>query len=372
MRVALIEPSGRGGLAHYVYGLGNALARQGHHVVLLTALGHEAGCLPEAYQAVEVFDRFRTNPIRVVRTLLALGRQGIDIAHFHGAIHPEVYAPFLWLVRRLLRCPVVYTAHDLLPLKHPLARRAVGRLLTRPLTALVYHLSDVVVVHAANNRDLLLRLFSLRPDKVHVVPLGNYCFLETIAGGEAPPPTAGLKTVLFFGIIVESKGLLCLIRAFASVAARVPSSRLVVAGQPFQDCRPYLEEIERLGLGDRVQTDLRYIPMAEIPGYFQWADLVVLPYRDASQSAVLQVAYAFGRPVVASAVGGLAEAVEHRKSGILVPPDDEVALADAIVELLMHDALRVEMGCHARALATGRHSWEVVAAMTEMIYAGAT
>lgn len=371
MRIALIEPSGQRGLAHYAYCLGNALVRRNHEVVLLTAVGHETASLPEAYTTLEVFARFRTNPGGLLRALLALRGRGVDVVHVHGAIHPELYVPLLGLARAVVRRPVVYTAHDVLPWKHPLARGVLGRLLSGPITGLVYRLADRVIVHATENRERLLRRFPLPSEKVHVVPLGSYAFLEQIGAAPASPPTPGSRTVLFFGIIVESKGLLSLIRAFRHVATRLPSSRLVVAGQPFQDCRPYDGEIERLGLAGRVEADFRYIPMEEIPRYFRAADLVVLPYREASQSAVVQVAYAFGRPVVATAVGGLTEVVEHRKSGILVPPGDEGALADAIIELLTDDTLRGEMGTYARALADGRSSWDGIAATTERIYAGA-
>jgi len=368
----LVEPSGQRGLAHYVYGLGNALAARRHEVTLLTAIGHETAELTEAYRVMEVFARFRTDPIRLGRSLLTLSQERFDVVHFHGAIHPEVYAPFLWVVRRVLRCPIVYTAHDLLPLKGPLARGAIGPLLTGPLTRFVYRQASAVLVHAHENRERLLRRFSLRPETVHVIPFGNYCFMETLVDAEVSALGPEVRTALFFGIIVESKGLMDLIRAFRGVAARLPSSRLLIVGQPFEDCGPYRDEIERLGLRDRVVAEFRYVPLAEVPRYFRSADVVVLPYRDASQSAVLQVAYAFGRPVVATSVGGLRETVLHRQSGILVPPGDTRALTDALVEILSDDVIRLRMGAEARALARERHSWDRVVAMTEDIYTRAT
>lgn len=371
MRILLIEPSGRRGLDHYVYSLGNALTRRGHQVVLLTALGHETGILPAGYRVIEVFNRFRTNPAKVIGALGTLRHDGIDVTHFHGAIHPEMYGAFMWVVRRMLHCAVVYTAHDIVPWKHRLATGILGPLLTGPLTGMVYRLADVVIVHASENRERVLDRFGVEPDRVHVLPMGNYCFLEDLGkSGELEPGEPG-KSVLFFGIVVESKGLMDLLRAFRRVVDLEPSARLVIAGQPFVDVSPYLAEIERLGLADRVEREFRYIPLAEIPEYFRRAAVVVLPYSEASQSAVLQVAYAFGRPVVATAVGGLAEAVEHGKSGILVPPRDEVALADAIVELLADHALRASMGAYARELASSRHSWDRIAAMTEEVYARA-
>jgi glycosyltransferase involved in cell wall biosynthesis len=371
VHVVLIEPSGRRGLDHYVYCLGNALAERGHRVLLLTGIGHETAALRARYQAVELFDRFRTGFARLLRGLLALRREGVDVVHLHGAIHPELYAPFLWLARTVLRCPVVYSAHDVLPFKHALAGGLVGPVLTGPLTGLVYRLADAVVVHAEENRRYLLGRFRLPPGTVHVAPIGNYAFLEELAGPTPPAPRPDVRRVLFFGVVVESKGLMALIRAFEVVAARIPPSRLTVVGRPFQDVRPYLAEIRRLGLTDRVETEFREVAMAEIPRYFRETDVVALPYRNASQSAVVQVAYAFARPVVATAVGGLAEVVEHRKTGLVVPPNDERALAEALVELLTDDTLRTEMGGYARELSRDRYSWDRVASKIEDAYASA-
>ncbi len=154
--------------------------------------------------------------------------------------------------------------------------------------------------------------------RVRVIPSGIAASGATGrggAGGEAGRGPArarlgleaGAPVALFLGLIRPYKGLDLLLPAFAEVQRALPAARLVVAGLPRPSFRPYARQIERLGLGERVRTDLRYLPQTAMDDYLAAADLVVLPYRDASQSGVLGAALALDRPVVASATGGIPE-----------------------------------------------------------------
>jgi glycosyltransferase involved in cell wall biosynthesis len=101
---------------------------------------------------------------------------------------------------------------------------------------------------------------------------------------------------------------------------------------------------------------------------FQEASIVALPYVEASQSAVLAIAQAFGKPVVATAVGGIPEVVEHGETGYLVPPRDSYSLAEAIVTLLQDPGLRQEMGHKALQKAESELSWPHIARKTLRVY----
>jgi D-inositol-3-phosphate glycosyltransferase len=135
------------------------------------------------------------------------------------------------------------------------------------------------------------------------------------------------RVLLFFGNVRPYKGLDDLIDAIALMRTD-PPARLVVAGRFYQPVAPVRERISRLGLDDRVQLLDGYVDDADVPALFEAADLVVLPYRSASQSGVVGLAAQFGRPVVATAVGGLPDDIGAR--GVLVPPADPAALAGAL------------------------------------------
>ena len=138
-----------------------------------------------------------------------------------------------------------------------------------------------------------------------------------------------LKYLLFFGFIREYKGLDLLIEAMDDERLKNMNLKLIVAGEFYADSEPYFKAINRHGLKDVVILSNDFIPDSEIANYFNAADLVVQPYKNATQSGVTQVAYHFEKPMVTTNVGGLAEIVPHEKVGYVVKPDPH-EISDAI------------------------------------------
>jgi glycosyltransferase involved in cell wall biosynthesis len=139
------------------------------------------------------------------------------------------------------------------------------------------------------------------------------------------------RVLLFFGFVRRYKGLRHLLEAMPRVVERT-GARLVVAGEFWKDKQIYLDRIAALGVADRVTILDRYLPNEEVADVFAAADLVVQPYETATQSAVTQMAFDLGRPVVVTAVGGLPESVRHGVTGYVVPPADPEAIADAVAD----------------------------------------
>lgn len=294
----------------------------------------------------------------------ALRRNPPDILHVQWVVNPTLDVVALGNLRRL-GCRIVYTAHNVLP--HD------ARPGDRIRYARLYRLADAIIALSNHNRQQLQVLFQVPEGKVHLVPMGN---LDDFRG---PPITrreararlglpAGAPVILFFGLIKPYKGLASLIRAFATVQARLPEAILLIVGYPQGGFAPYHRLVHELGLGSAVRTALRYVSHCEMATWFTAADVVALPYLATSQSAVLMTAYTFGRPVVATSVGGLPEAVDPGQSGLLVPPSDEAALAEAIIALLADSHRCTQMGRYARRLAETRYSWQVIASATLDVY----
>ncbi|RYY21092.1 MAG: glycosyltransferase [Cytophagaceae bacterium] len=172
------------------------------------------------------------------------------------------------------------------------------------------------------------------------------------------------RYVLFFGFIRAYKGLDILLEALADARVAALPVKLLIAGEFYEDAAPYEALIQRLHLESRLVRATDFIPNERVADYFSAADLVVQPYKNATQSGVSQVAYHFGRPMLVTDVGGLAELIPHGVVGYVVPPT-AAAIADALVDFYAND--------REAALATGvRHearkfSWEVmVAALKEV------
>jgi glycosyltransferase involved in cell wall biosynthesis len=147
------------------------------------------------------------------------------------------------------------------------------------------------------------------------------------------PPTkrqTGGPTILFFGTVRKYKGLNVLLAAMPKVLLKVKCS-LIIVGEFYDSIDKYERLIREHHIESQVHLDNRYVPNEEVPGIFQQADVLVLPYLSATQSGVARIAISNGLPVIASRTGGLSEAVIEGVNGLLFPPGDSDALADRLV-----------------------------------------
>jgi D-inositol-3-phosphate glycosyltransferase len=142
--------------------------------------------------------------------------------------------------------------------------------------------------------------------------------------------------LLFFGFIRRYKGLDLLIRAFADERLRNTGLKLLVAGEFYEDDRFYKNIVGEYNLEKEIIFFDRFINDNEVRYFFSSTDLVVQPYRDATQSGVTQIAYHFEKPMVVTDVGGLREIVADGQCGYVVNPDPQ-AIADAIADYFNND-----------------------------------
>ena len=171
--------------------------------------------------------------------------------------------------------------------------------------------------------------------------------------------------ILFFGYIRPYKGVGVLLDAFAEVLRRMDAV-LYVVGEIYEGRERYLAQMKTLGIEDRVRLIDRYVGNEEVEKYFSACDLVVLPYLSATQSAVVQIAYGFQKPVVVTSVGGLPDVVEDGSTGYVVPPNDPGAVAGAVVRFFETNA-SVSMARNIAASAE-RFSWErAKRALTDLV-----
>lgn len=142
------------------------------------------------------------------------------------------------------------------------------------------------------------------------------------------------KVLLFFGFIRRYKGLDIALQAMADQRIRDLGIKLLVAGEFYEDQRPYRELIDRLKLHDSLLLRTDFIPDSEVRQYLCAADAVLQPYRTATQSGVTPLAYHFEKPMIVSNVGGLAALVPHGQVGLVAEPEPK-AMADAILRFFI-------------------------------------
>jgi glycosyltransferase involved in cell wall biosynthesis len=263
-----------------------------------------------------------------------------DVAHVQWLAIPRY--DLHWL--RRLRAPVVLTAHDVLPRNE---RNAAAWNEVLSVAARVIVQSERAVEQLAEAgvpRDNLVRI--------------QHPVFES--GIEAEPPSG--KTILFFGLIREYKGLDVLLRALAGL----PDARLVVAGDPLDPVEPLQRLAAGLGIADRVEWRLGFLPDDAIAPLMHEATLVALPYRKIDSSGVLATALGHGRPAVVTDVGGLPDAIREFGAGRVVPPGDPEAFAAALREVLEERELATAYeGAQAARRAL---TWDAAAAAHEAVY----
>jgi len=169
--------------------------------------------------------------------------------------------------------------------------------------------------------------------------------------------------ILSFGRISPYKGLEYLAEAWRIIRNENPSARLIVAGDG-----EFYFDISSLRSDPRVELYNQHVENAELVRLIQRASVVVLPYVEATQSGVIMTAYAFNKPVVATRVGALPEVVEDGITGLLVPPRDSVALANAVLDILSHPVKQEGLAQAIGRKTSVELAWRAIARQTIEVY----
>jgi glycosyltransferase involved in cell wall biosynthesis len=287
------------------------------------------------------------------------------VVHVQWSLAPPLDGAW---VRALRRSGVgtVYSAHNVVPHEsrpwHPAFHKwlhgAAGR----------------VIVHSRSTRDELVRLGGAPEGAVRVVPMAADD-PSTVAGREEargvldPPVGPAVPLALFFGHVRPYKGLDLLLDAAPSLRARMPAAKILVCGPVLggeQGVRRLRDDIIARGVSDIVDLRPGYATSRTARACLSAADVVVLPYRAVSDSAVLAAARGHGRAVVATDVGSLAEALEDG-GGLVVPPGDPERLAEAMTEVLERPGTRERLEAESRQAARS-WTWSDAAEATLDVY----
>ena len=230
-------------------------------------------------------------------------------------------APCLGTIERMVRknghTKVISILDNVIPHEHRFGDKMFVRYFIRPVDGF-----------AAMSKSVLsdLRLFTKdKPAEFCPHPLYDH-YGQRLERNEALQLLnldTNCRYVLFFGFIRTYKGLDLLLEAFADQWLRQSNVKLIVAGEFYGDPAPYMQQIENLGIADKVVLCTDFIPDSEVNRYFSAADIVAQPYKTATQSGVTQIAFHFEKSMLVTNVGGLAEIVPDGKIGYVVEPNKE-------------------------------------------------
>ena len=407
----MFEPQGGGGIAHYTYQLANHLVGEGADIVLYTTDNYELSSFNKKFKVKtylgksvlkeRLFNIFKKNNeisykkynklkykkqgeiVRFKKTnlyshfrqiclewelLFHFLKENSKIVHFQWVWPNESSLRFLKFLK-YLGFKIVYTAHNILPHENK-------TLETIKNYEKWYKTVDKIIVHSQNNKKEIISIFNLDENKIAVIPHGNYDFFlqKKISKNKARKRLNipfNKKVILFFGAIRKYKGLEYLIKAFKKMANLRNDVILIIAGRfgyEDKDTNFFKKLFYELNIQKKVIFRPQYISFEEVNDYFITADIIVLPYIKTYQSGIVQLAYAFGKPVIVTKTGGLPEVVEDGKSGYIVPPKDEDAPAEAIIKILKDEEKLLQMGKYAQFLSQTKFSWNTIAKKTISLY----
>lgn len=367
-RMTIVGPAYpyRGGLASIMEILGRTFARRGTKVDIRTfTVQYPRILFPGKSQLrdspppadLHITRQVNTvNPFNWIREGLRIRRERPD------AVLLKYWTPFMapcfGVIARLARSNgstrVIVQIDNVIPHEHHPGDRLLTRFFIGSVDGFVY-MSDQVRAELEQFTTTKPALFSPHPLFVNfgqAVPRDEACARLGL--------DESLRYALFFGIVRDYKGLDLLLDAWAELTQQGAGAdrRLVVAGEFYYNKEKYLQQIARLGLQDRVILHDYFIPDEQVRYFFSAADVLIQPYRSATQSGVTQIAYNFEVPMIVTDVGGLPEIVPDDVVGYVTPTDAH-ALARAIQRFYEGDnAARLRRNMAREKL---RFSWEAMA-----------
>jgi glycosyltransferase involved in cell wall biosynthesis len=351
MKIDLLGPvyPYRGGIAHYNASLARALSTAGHHVRLISfrrqyptrlypgESDRDPSVEPLRFPAEYILDPLY--PWTWLSTARSILHEQPDLLIFHWwtTFWAPAYTSLAWLIRKKVK--TVYLIHNVIPHE--------ARVWDRWLARSALRLGDIYIVQAPHERERLLKLL---PGRVQVIesphpaypPFGDQPLAKEDARQRLGLPISQ-PIFLFFGIVRPYKGLTHLLDALPRVQQPM---HLVVAGEFWDDITRYQEQIDNLGIQEKVTIYNHYIPNEEAHLLFSAVDGLIAPYIGGTQSGAAGLAIGYGMPMIISerVAAGLptgypasrsAEtAAQHNGYAHIVPPSDTVALAHAIDSLI--------------------------------------
>ena len=377
MNIVVIGPlyPYKGGIAHYTSLLYKALTKE-HNVTLISYKMQYPKLLFKSEQkdySNEVFKIEDTqflintaNPFNIIKVANKVNKLNPDAVIIQWW-HPY-FAPCYRILTNHLKknIKVLFTCHNVFPHE----RFPMDRFLTK----LVLNKGDGFIVHSKSDENDLLS-FKENANKVfNPIPTYNVFKIHNLSKSESRAEIVrkdgfeisdSTKLLLFFGFVREYKGLKHLINAMPQVSERFPDCRLLVVGSFRDDKEEYVNLIKSLGVESFIYLKDTYTPDDEVEKYFSASDLVVLPYEDATQSAIVQISFGFEKPVIVTEVGGLPDVVTDNVTGYVIEPFKPQLIAEKIIDFYGNNREKIfEEGIKKEAY---RFDWEYMVKSIESL-----
>jgi glycosyltransferase involved in cell wall biosynthesis len=270
------------------------------------------------------------NPLSWVATALRIRHCKSDrlILTWVTPVQAPIYIVISTILKLTSKTTIVYLCHNALPHE--------PKFYDKCLTKFAFEFADEFIAHSDEDKKIIEQISKNKRVIKAFLPIFENLNTGLTYNVQDIKTELGLRenVLLFFGFIRPYKGLQYLIKAMPEILKNNPETTLLVVGEFWSKDKPaYDKLVIKTKIKNNVVFIDKYVPNEEVGKYFSVANVVVCPYISATQSGIVQIAYAFNKPVIATNVGGLPDVVIPQESGILIPPKNIKRIASAVIDL---------------------------------------
>jgi len=306
-------------------------------------------------------------PFALMKIYFLVIRNNVDVLHFQWSHIPILELILVFLAQK--RCSVVYTFHN--TTRFHGERHFILEILSFGSKTLIKKI-DKVIVHTEYSKKTFSKSYPEIINKIYVVPRGKDYFLadneidkeETIHNDEDDEKE--IINILFFGQISFYKGVDILIESAPFLKSK--NFKFQIYGRSELDEKNLFDLASKNGVSEKISWKIKFLSNLEVHKAYENADILVFPYRHIDQSSVLMSALGYGKPIVASKVGGFEEILKHRVNGLLFDKENPKELAKHLDELILSPEKRKSYGEANLNLSNSWPSWLEISETTLNVY----
>lgn len=358
----------------YTFSLGNALMKYNNDITLaIDSKKERENCKCRIWNlfntdesGVSKIKKFKNYISSYRKIYKEMKENKYDVLHTQWLIFSPIDYYYLKKIKEKCGVKLIVTIHDILPFNQKFYDVYFHKK--------VYGLADNIILQAENNKDRFKELFPEYYSKCKMIPLGHILDYADILEKEKAREKLEIPNdkfvFLFFGQIKKVKGVDVLLKAYAEFCKTHENTLLVIAGKVWKDnFSQYQAIIDENKIEHKVRTDIKFIPDDDVKYYYSASDCCVLPYLDVYQSGVIQLCYAYKKPVIASNIGALREIVKDGDTGYLCEVNDANSLCKAMNKIVSLDEVALNaMGKEGYNYVKEKYSWDNIADKVNSLY----
>ena len=339
MRIALIGPFPpyRGGISMFNHSLANQLSRDNDIIKISFSRQYPNFLFPgkseyddfDDIESMRIIDSMNPFSWKNSANEIIKKEPNLIIFQIWNPFFALCYSYIIKNIKKKCNAKIIFICNNILP-----HERFIGDYF---LTKKLFKLADGFIVMSNDNEKLLTKI--IKEPKYLKLNHPNYDIFGKALSKETAKTTLGIsrkRVILHFGLIRPYKGLDLLLNSIPLINDKLDDFIVLIAGESYEDSSQYKKTIKELNISNLVKMQLKFIPKNKVGIYFSASDLIVLPYRSATQSGIIPIAYQFNRPVIVTNVGGLPEVVIDGKTGYICNPTKE-SIAKNIIKFFSKD-----------------------------------